>query len=124
MRVAVSGGPPLKMLDDHRAFLGAAWAADDTLIFSSVVGLNRVSAGGGGTPELLAGATEAGGAVYRRARAPAGWTRGAVYAPRGRSERVAVLDLETREQSILIEDAAERFLCRHGPYRLCHVARR
>ena len=34
-------------------FLGASWAADDTLVYSSGRSLHRVSAGGGGTPERL-----------------------------------------------------------------------
>ena len=105
MRVAVGGGAPLKMVDDPTGFFGAAWAADDTLIFSSGDGLHRASAGGGGTPELLTGAAESVGAFYV---APVVLPQGRAVLftlQEGEADRVAVLDLERREQRILIEDA-------------------
>ena len=87
MRVAVGGGAPLKMVDNPTGFFGAAWAADDTLIFSSGDGLYRASAGGGGTPELLTGAAKSGWCVLCCARSPAAGTRGAVYPPRRRGRQ-------------------------------------
>ncbi len=104
MRAAVGGGPPLKMLDEQPTFLDAAWGADDALIVSSTFGLVRASASGGGTPELLAGATESGGAVYvAPVLLPDG--RAVLFTLiEGNAERVAILDLETREQRVLIED--------------------
>ena len=57
MRVALAGGPPIRILPDeiieNPQYLGSAWASDGTLIFSNGAGLFRVSAGGGGTPERL-----------------------------------------------------------------------
>jgi hypothetical protein len=107
MRVAVSGGPPLKMLDDDdlgAGFLGAAWAADDTLIFSTTFGLNRTSTGGGGTPERLTPEPQVGGVRYTApALLPGG--RAVLFGRQleGEVQHVAVLDLETGEQRVLIE---------------------
>lgn len=104
MRMAVTGGPALNMLDGPTGFFGAAWAADDMLIFSSGYGLFRASARGGGTPELLTGAAEPGGAIYVAPRLLPGARAVLFTLIEGNSERVAVLDLETLEGRILIED--------------------
>ena len=104
MRVAVSGGPPFKMLDEPPGgFTGAAWAADDTLIFSTTGSLNRTSAGGGGTQERLTPEPQVGGAVYLApALLPGG--RAVLFNRReGGVQRVTVLDLETGEQKALVE---------------------
>jgi Tol biopolymer transport system component len=104
MRVAISGGPPLKMLDEPpQGFLGAAWAADDTLIFSTIVSLNRVSARGGGTPERLTPEPQAGGVVYIAPALLPGGRAVLFHRREGEVMRVAVLDLATGEQRILIE---------------------
>jgi eukaryotic-like serine/threonine-protein kinase len=103
IRVAVDGAPPIKMLDPpNPAFLGAIWTDDDMLVYSSGRSLHRVSAGGGGTPQPL---TDEQGADTFYASP--------VLLPGGRAvlfgaivegiESVAVLDLETREQRIVIE---------------------
>jgi Tol biopolymer transport system component len=103
IRVAVDGAPPIKMFDaPDPAFLGATWTDDDTLIYSSGRSLHRISAGGGGTPEPLT--DEQGGNTFYASP---------VLLPGGRAvlfgaivdgtESVAVLDLETGEQKIIIE---------------------
>jgi eukaryotic-like serine/threonine-protein kinase len=104
MRVAVSGGPALKMLADPTGFFGAAWAADDTLIFSSGYGLFRASARGGGTPELLTGAAESGGAFHVAPRLLPGGRAVLFTLIESNSERVAVFDLATHEKKILSEN--------------------
>ena len=114
MRVAIGGGAPLEMVDQPTGFFGAAWADDDTLIFSSGDGLHRVSAGGGGTPELLTGATKSGGAFYV---APVILPQGRAVLftlQEGEADRVAVLDLERREQRILVEGAQNAFYSATG----------
>jgi eukaryotic-like serine/threonine-protein kinase len=103
MRVAVSGGQPLKMIDDPGSFIGAAWAADDSLIFSTGTSLNRVSVGGGGTPERLTPESDA-DAVFYVAPTLLPGERAVLFNRRdGGAQRVAVLDLETGEQRILSE---------------------
>jgi hypothetical protein len=106
MRVAVSGGPPLKIMDDPGAgaFRGATWATDDTIIFAAGAHLYRVSAGGGGTSVQLT--TGGDGADAPRAAAPAllpGEREVLFNRNAGGTERVAVLDLETGEEKILFE---------------------
>jgi DNA-binding winged helix-turn-helix (wHTH) protein/Tol biopolymer transport system component len=103
MRVPVTGGPALKMLDGPTGFFGAAWV-DDTLIFSSGYGVFRTSARGGGTPELLTGATGPGGTFYVAPRLLPGARAVLLTLIEGNSERVAVLDLETHERRILNDD--------------------
>jgi serine/threonine-protein kinase len=100
--VAIDGRPSVKVMDmPQPTFVGATWAADNTIVYSSALQLNRVSAAGGGTPKVLLG--ERGG---RTALAP-------VLLPNGRGvvfhavengvDRVAVVDLETGQEKTLIE---------------------
>jgi len=101
IRAGLDGTPPIKLLDT-RDFLGAALAPNDTLIISSGNRLERVSAGGG-TPELLASEEEP---IFFRAPASLPGGRAVLFV---RVEdgvaKVAVLDLETGEHTILIEGA-------------------
>jgi len=104
VRVLLDGGLVRKIADDPQPlFLGAAWASDDTLIYSSGLQLHRVSALGGGVPQPLTVALES---------APASLTA-PVLLPGERAvlfgdnipglERVGVLDLTTGKRKILIE---------------------
>ena len=102
IRVAVDGAPPMEIIDDQ-ALLGAAWATDDTLIYSSLTRLQRVSAGGGGTPEPLTPESEGG---TRQLTAPflLPGERAVLFGVNeGGNQSVAVLDLATGEQKILAE---------------------
>jgi Tol biopolymer transport system component len=102
MRVSVSGGPPLKMLDEIGLFLGAYWTEDDTLIYSPGYNLVRVSTGGGGTPEQLTPAPENGPFIIAPVLLPGG--RAVLFnIVDGNAERIAVIDLATGEQRILVE---------------------
>jgi len=105
MRVAVGGGPLTKVVDDPAAFRGAVGARDGSVIYATVDGLHRVSAGGGGRRERIAPEPEA-GAV------PAGPTllpgeRAVVFMRAnndGRTYDVMGLNLATGEQTVLIQD--------------------
>lgn len=108
MRVSIDGGASFKITEDPEPiFLGAAWASDDTLIFSSGAQLHRISATGGGMPQPLT-AAPAGAAAPSFA--------GPMLLPGERAvhfvdlasdiERVAALDLTTGERRILIEGAS------------------
>jgi eukaryotic-like serine/threonine-protein kinase len=103
IRASVDGVPALKMLDAPAPnFLGATWAADDTLIYSSGRRLWRASAGGGGTPEPLLPEGPLGEVLVNPQLLPGG--RGVLYASIVDGvDRIEVLDLETRERKTLIE---------------------
>ena len=54
-KVSISGGAPVTICDSSNLYGGASWGPDDTIIFAPVsrVGLLRVSAAGGSTPQVL-----------------------------------------------------------------------
>jgi hypothetical protein len=103
IRVAVDGAPPIKMLDTpNPAFLGATWTADDTLVYSSGRALHRISAGGGGTPTPLT--DEQGGDTFYASPVLLPGARAVLFgAIVDGIESVAVLDLTSGEQKIVIE---------------------
>jgi len=103
MRVAVDGGPPIKIVDDQPGFLGAASATDGTIVYASGPRLYRVSAAGGGTPEALT--PEAPPALSVTAPVLLPGERAVLFGVRdGGNKRIAVLDLTTGQQKILIEN--------------------
>jgi serine/threonine-protein kinase len=93
----------LKILDSE--ILGpAAWAANDTLIFSDGSALFRMAAGGGENPERLTPAGDSGTALFAPVLLPG--ERAVLFtSSAGESVDVAVLDLATREQRVVAEDA-------------------
>jgi Tol biopolymer transport system component len=111
--VTVDGRPSVKILDaPSPAFLGATWTPDNTLIYSSGSLLQRVSAGGGGTPEPLMPEREAGG-VAAPALLPGG--RAVLFhAIESGNDLVNVLDLETGEEKTLVEGGANPFYADSG----------
>ena len=102
--VAIDGRPTVKMFDTPTpAFLGAAWTADNTIIYSSGAILERVSAGGGGAPEPLLVER-----VNRGVAAPMllpGGRAVLFHAVERGNDFVAVVDLETGEEKTLAEGA-------------------
>jgi len=52
MRIAVTGGTPVVIVEDHASPWGMSWLADGTILFGGNNGVWRVSANGG-TPELI-----------------------------------------------------------------------
>jgi serine/threonine-protein kinase len=118
LRVSVDGGEPVKLFDDPQpAFVGATWASDDTIIYSSGRRLHRISAGEAGTPDALTPDAES--------QTPTGPFVGApLLLPgerallftilQGNAASIAVLDLETREQRVLIEDGGNAFYAATG----------
>jgi serine/threonine-protein kinase len=104
--VTVDGRPSVKIVDTTAVgtFLGATWTADNTLIFSSGALLQRVSAGGGGTPEPLISERQ-GGLIAAPVLLPGG--RAVLFhAVEGGNDIVGVLDLETGEEKTLVEGGA------------------
>ncbi len=113
IRIDVDGGPPLEVVDAPApAFLGASWAADDSIVYSSGRALHRVSAGGGTAPERLTD------------EIPHAFIASPIVLPGGRAimygliaenvERVAVFDLDRREQKIIVENAQNAFYSNTG----------
>ncbi len=101
--VAIDGRPTVKLLDAPApVFLGASWAADNTLIYSSAAQLQRGTASGGGTPEPLVERPGAGTFVAAPVLLPG--ERAVLFVDiAGGTENVAVLDLETGEEKKLLE---------------------
>jgi eukaryotic-like serine/threonine-protein kinase len=102
IRARVDGAPPpLKMFHSDLIF-GASWIADDAVVVATGARLERVSIDGAGTPEPLtqevANQLVASPSVLPGGRAVLFMSRAGVDLP-----RVAVLDLETGEEKILIE---------------------
>ena len=100
---AIDGRPPVKIANKVTpAFLGGWWSADNTLIFSSVLRLERVSAAGGGVSEPLMPARQAGG-VAAPVLLPGG--HAVLFHAAGDSDgdRVDVLDLDTGQEKTLVK---------------------
>jgi hypothetical protein len=111
LRVALDGGPPVKIADALSAFIGAAWGPDDAVIvaFGGLSGgLFRASAGGGHTVESLLPVKEPGTFYVAPSMLPSGKAV-LFYIVRQQptpSETVAVFDLETRTQKTLVDGGA------------------
>jgi serine/threonine-protein kinase len=105
VRVPVDGGRPLDIVaDPEPSFVGAAWASDDTLIFSSGSQLHRVSVGGGGVPQPLTAAPTSAPAPAMVAPVLVPGEHAVLFGDiAGDNQRVAVLELTTGERKILIE---------------------
>jgi serine/threonine-protein kinase len=110
IRVSLDGGPPVKITDAPPTFLGATWSADDTIVYSAGRSLARTSAGGGGVPERL---TEDNPDAYVASPVVLPGGRAVMYGLVGNgangAERVAVFDLDTHKQKILIENGQNAF---------------
>jgi serine/threonine-protein kinase len=103
--VPIDGGPPVKILDPPvPGFVGASWAADNTLIYSSGFRLQRVSAAGGGTPTPLMPQTEG---RFVASPVPLPGSRAVLFHVfGGGTNRIAVLNLETKEEKTLVDGAS------------------
>ena len=102
--VSIDGRPPVRIAEGPDPFFGAWWAADNTVIYSTPLTLQRVSAAGGGTPVPLMPERQGGAAVGGPGLLPGG--RAVLFhvvggAAEGR--RVAALDLATGQEKTLIE---------------------
>jgi serine/threonine-protein kinase len=108
VRVSIDGTPSMKMFDTPApAFLGAFWASDNTVIYSSGLRLQRMSALGGGASEPLnAERGNNGSFVAAPVLLPGG--RGVLLhaIDGGATERIVALDLETGQEKTLIEGGA------------------
>jgi Tol biopolymer transport system component len=94
--------PTVKIIDRPApAFVGATWAPDNTIVYSSGLELHRVAAGGGGTPQTLLPERTGRGALAP-VLLPDG--RGVVFhSVENGVDRVGALNLETGQEKILIE---------------------
>lgn len=100
MRARLDGTLPQEMFDSDLYF-GATWITDDAVVVSTGARLELVSAAGAGTPQAL---TSEEPNVFVAAPSPLPGGKAVLFMSRdGAVPRVALLDLETREQKILIE---------------------
>jgi serine/threonine protein kinase len=106
--VPLNGGTPLKLADDSPRFLGGAWGPDDTIIVSLADGLYRAKATGGTTLERLTPPGPPRVLFINPSMLPDG--KGVLFHMTDleqRTSRVAVFEIETREQKTLIEGGSE-----------------
>ena len=108
-KVAGTGGPPVTVSRTSGTPRGASWSTDDTIIFATddpTSGLLRVAAGGGEPEVLTTPNRDQGELDHLLARGLARWPGRALHHHDGWRSRttaqIAVLDLTTREQKILI----------------------
>ena len=121
-KIQVTGGAAITLCPMPTAPRGASWGPDDTIIFARFgagVGLLRVSAAGG-EPEMLT-APEFPDRHYWPEVLPSGravlFTIGHGGNITGETSQIAVLDLETQEQRILIEGGTHpRYVLGHLVY--------
>jgi len=101
--VATDGRPSVKLLDaPEQAFLGASWASDDSLIYSSRNLLQKNAPGSAGTPVPLIREREGSNFVARPVALPGG--RAVLFSDIVNGvEMVSVVDLETGEEKELFE---------------------
>jgi Tol biopolymer transport system component len=111
LRVALDGGPPVKIADAPSIFIGAAWGPDDAVIVALgglSGGLFRAAAGGGDRLESLLPVKEPQTFYVAPSMLPSGKAV-LFYIVRQQptpSETVAVFDLETGTQKALVEGGA------------------
>jgi Tol biopolymer transport system component/tRNA A-37 threonylcarbamoyl transferase component Bud32 len=104
--VTIDGRPSVKIVDTPSpAYLGGTWTADNTIVYSSGLTLQRVSAGGGGTPEPLMPERQSGG-VAAPVVLPGGHAVLFHAVDGSGNDLVNVLDLQTGEEKTLVEGAA------------------
>jgi eukaryotic-like serine/threonine-protein kinase len=107
IRVALDGGPPIEIADAPPFFLGASWTADDAIVYSAGRSLHRVSAGGDTAPERL---TEEMPNTFVASPVVLPGGRAIMYGfVQGNVERVAVFDLDRREQKIIVDNGQNAF---------------
>jgi len=106
-KASLVGGPPTTICDAAGPGLSGSWGLDDTIVFSSSaemgIGLYRVSASGG-EPEVLASPDpEKRELAYRFPQILPGGTAVLFTILGGEGPQIAVLSLDSGEQSPLIE---------------------
>lgn len=101
VRADVDGAPPLEMFHSDLIF-GVTWVSDDAVVVATGTRLERVSLDGSGTPEPLTQEV-ANQFVASPSALPDG--QGVLFMSRAGLDvpRVAVLDVDTGEEKILIE---------------------
>ncbi|MBI4472228.1 MAG: PD40 domain-containing protein, partial [Acidobacteria bacterium] len=109
-KVALSGGVPLVLSETATAFLsggGGKWLSDGTIIFSVNDELLRISAAGGGTPEVITKRNPNEGQHVWPEVLPG--EDAVLFAVRvqGTSNQIAVQSLRTGERKILVQDGAK-----------------
>jgi hypothetical protein len=110
--VPIDGSPPIKLLDPPTpGFIGATWNADGTLTYSSGTRLQRVSAGGGGTPEPLMPERQD---RFVASPVPLPGGHAVLLHVFGDTNRIAVLNLDTHEEKTLVEGASNMFYLESG----------
>ena len=111
-KVSIKGGPPLQIanIPTGAGYVGATWLPDDSIVFgTSATGLMRVSPGG--TPEALTKADQTKGELAHRfpyTLPGGGALLFTIFPGDGQSDsmQIALLDLRTREQRVIVRGGA------------------
>jgi eukaryotic-like serine/threonine-protein kinase len=110
LRVAMAGGPPVKIADDNTGFIGGAWGPDDNVILAmggSDTALYRTPAGGGGSLErLTTPVDQPGTGVFYTAPSMLPSGKAVLFyilRLQQQLETITVLDLQTRKLKTLVE---------------------
>jgi serine/threonine-protein kinase len=107
-KVAVSGGPALKICDIGGAPRGATWLSDNSIVFASTSGLQRVSAAGGAPQPVATPRKQAGETAYLWPSALPD-ARGVLFTIRMLgsvdASEVGILDFKTQRTSVLVRGA-------------------
>ena len=107
MRIAISGGLPVVIMDDVSRVYGASWGADDTILFGQLEGIFRVSANSGPSELIIPsdGSTQFygpqllpdGDSVLFSVGVRADWDAG----------QIVVQSLSTGERTVLVEGGSD-----------------
>lgn len=103
VRLTLDGGPPTKIMDPPEpAFVGAEWAADDTLVFSAGNKLQRVPIAGG-NPQTIA--TAGAGILFGSPVLLPGGRAAVFTSVQDGQETIEALDFVSHEQKVIVRGA-------------------
>jgi hypothetical protein len=122
LKVAITGGPPIRLATLDGSFRGAAWTPDDTIVFSTnnpTTGLQRVSAAGG-PPEVLTRPDHAHGEGDHLSPQILPGGRAVLFTITPETggldaTQVAVCDLRTGTQKVLLRGGSDGHYVASGP---------
>ena len=106
-RISITGGAPSTIASLNARVLGGSWGSDEIIVFATTLGLYRVSAEGG-EPELLAAPDSQDGELYYACPQVLPGDGAVLFTivPQGAESDaeaiIATLDVESREQSIVL----------------------
>ena len=108
-KIPIAGGASVRLSDSSRPFGPPTWGADDSVVWSNVEGIMRVS-GNGGTPELLVNADITTGRTLHNAHVLPGGDFVLFDAGTINESQAVVQSLESGEQTVLFPGVHVRYV--------------